>query len=150
GNVTALRLATRIIESSAGLLPDSIILAAMPPLAVSIANRDNEATKRHLRQGIYLLLSVTLPLSVWLCLVNRPLIAFLYQRAKFSAADTMLVSSLMLLSIPYLFLIRLLSLLELPFFANHNTRTPLVASATQIAVQATLSLLLISNAGIYA
>jgi len=150
GNVTALRLATRIIESIAGLLPDGIVVAAMPAIAATVASRDVGATKRHLQHGVHLLLLVTVPLSVWLGLISRPLIAFLYERASFSGANTILVGNLLLLMIPYPFLNRLWSLLELPFFAGQDTRTPLIASAAQAAGYVAVSLLLVSHLGIYA
>ena len=128
GNVTALRLATRIIESFAGLLVGSIVIAAMPTVAASVAGGDLKATRKHLQHGLYLLLLVTIPFSVWLAMMNRPLIALLYQRASFSAADTTLVANILLLMIPYVFLGRFRGLLELPFFAEQNTRTPLLSA----------------------
>ncbi len=149
GNVTALRLATRIIDSFAGLLPASVVLAAMPTVAASVARGDKEATKKHLRHGVYLLLLVTLPLSVWLALVNRQLIAFLYQRGSFDASNTALVSTLLLLMIPYLLLGRLRSLFELPFFAEQDSRTPLLASVLESVVYVAGSVLLVSRLGIF-
>jgi putative peptidoglycan lipid II flippase len=150
GNVTALRLATRIIEALAGLLPASIVLAAMPAVAASVANGDPDATKKHLQNGIYLLLLVTIPLSVWLGLMHTPIIAFLYERAKFSAADTVVVANLLMLMIPYVLLGRVLGLLELPFFAQQDTRTPLLGSIVQAAIYVALSFGAVSVLGIYA
>ena len=150
GNVSALRLATRIIESFGGLVAGSIILAAMPTVAASAASGDREGTKKHLQHALYLLLLVTVPLSVWLGLMHRPLIAFLYERARFSAADTTLVAHLLLLMIPYIFLARWWGLLELPFFAEQNTRTPLVGILITTTLYVIFSLLLVKGLGIYA
>jgi putative peptidoglycan lipid II flippase len=150
GNVTALRLATRIIESFAGLLPESVVTAAVPAVARSVAACDAEGTKKHLQQAMKLLFIATLPVSVWLVLMNRPLIALLYQRANFSPEDTALVATLLLFMIPYLVLNRILSLLELPFFAAQNTRTPFLGSAAYAAVHIGVSLLLVGRIGIYA
>jgi putative peptidoglycan lipid II flippase len=150
GNVTALRLATRIIDSFGGLLPASVVFAAMPAVATSVANRDMPATKKHLQRAIYLLLLVSLPLSVWLAVVHRPLIAFLYERASFSVNDTIMVSNLLLIMIPYLFLGRFHGLMELPFFADQDTRTPLIASVVAAVAYVAGSLLLISHLGIFA
>jgi putative peptidoglycan lipid II flippase len=149
GSVTALKLAQRIIESFASLLPASVILAAMPTVATSVANGDEQATKSHLRRGFYLLLLVTLPLSIWLALVNRQLITLLYQRGNFLTSDTALVSSLLLLTIPYLLLGRFRSLFELPFFAEQNSRTPLLASVLESVVYVASSLLLVKFLKIY-
>lgn len=149
GNVTALRLATRIIESFAGLLVGSIVIAAMPTIAESVVARNSEATRKHLQHGLYLLLLVSIPFSIWLAMVSHPLISLLYQRGNFSAADTALVANLLLMMIPYLFLGRFRGLLELPFFARQNTRTP-VASAMLSAISfVATSFFLVHIAGVY-
>jgi putative peptidoglycan lipid II flippase len=150
GNVSALRLATRIIDSFAGLLPASIVTAAMPNVAASVAARDSEGTKRHLQHGIFLLILITVPLSIWLGLMHRPIISFLYERAKFSAADTVLVANLMLLMVPYMLLGRILSLLELPFFAAQDTRTPLLGSLMTAVVYIGIAFGLFRSLGIFA
>ena len=150
GNVSALRLATRIIESFIGLLPASIVVAAMPPVAASVAQGDRQATKKHLQYGLSLLILVNVPLCVWLGLMNRPLIAFLYQRVRFSAADTALVANLLLLLIPCMLAARVWGLLELPFYAEQNTRTPLLASLIIAPLYVMFSLSLVWLVGIYA
>jgi putative peptidoglycan lipid II flippase len=149
GNVTALRLATRIIESFAGLLAGSIVTAAIPMVAASVANRDPKATRKHLQHGLYLLLLVTIPFSVWLAMMNHPLISLLYERANFSAADTTLVANILLLMIPYVFFGRFRSLLELPFFAEQDTRTPLLAAMVSAVLFVATSFFLVLAAGVY-
>jgi putative peptidoglycan lipid II flippase len=149
GNVTALRLATRIIESFAGLLVGSIVIAAMPTIAESVATRDSEATRKHLQHGLYLLLLVTIPFSVWLAMMNHPLISLLYERASFTAADTTLVANILLLMIPYLFLGRFGGLLELPFFAWRDTKTPVLNAMVSAALFVTTSFFLVRIAGVY-
>jgi putative peptidoglycan lipid II flippase len=149
GNVTALRLATRIIESSAGFLVGGIIIAAMPAIAGSVATRDPAATRKHLQHGLYLLLLVSIPFSVWLAMVNQPLISLLYERANFSAADTTLVANILLIMIPYLFLGRFRSLLELPFFGEQDTKTPVVSAMLSATLFVATSFFLVRIAGVY-
>src|SRR5207247_7329979 len=74
GNVTALRLATRIIESFGGLLAGSIVIAAIPAIANSLSRRNVEGAKHDFRYALYVLLIVTVPVSTWLALTNRALI----------------------------------------------------------------------------
>jgi putative peptidoglycan lipid II flippase len=149
GNVTAIRLATRIIESFAGLLAGSIIVAAMPTVIASVANGDFEATRKHLRHGLYMLLLVTVPFSGWLALTNRSLIALLYERGGFSRTDTALVANILLLLIPYVFTGRFRSLLELPFFAAQDTRTPLLGSMTTAVFVVAFSFVFVRGFGVY-
>jgi putative peptidoglycan lipid II flippase len=143
-------MATRIIECFGGLLAGSIVLAAMPTVSNSISKGDQDGAKEDVRHGLFLLLLVTLPVSVWLAMLNRPFIAFLYERMSFSAADTAIVSNVLLLLIPYIFLCRLLGLFELPFFARHDTRTPLLGSVAQALLYVVISLLLVGFLGLYA
>src|SRR6266849_1859820 len=149
GNVTALRLATRIIESFAGLLAGSIVIAAMPTVAASVASGDLKATRKHLQHGLYLLLLVTIPFSVWLGMMNRPLVALLYERASFTAADTTLVANILVLMIPYVFLGRFRSLLELPFFAEQDTKTPLLSAMVSAILFVVTSFFLVRGVGVY-
>jgi putative peptidoglycan lipid II flippase len=149
GNVSALRLAYRIVDSLTGLVAGSIVIAAMPAVAASVANADMEGTKKHLQHSLYLLVLVTFPVAVWLVLMNHPLIAFIYQRQKFSGSDTALVAALLVLMSPYLFLSRFLGLLELPFFAKQNTHTPLMGSVLQAILFALCSLLMAPMFKIY-
>jgi putative peptidoglycan lipid II flippase len=149
GNVSALRLAYRIVDSLTALLASSIIIATMPAVSASVAKGDMEGTKKTMQHALYLLVLVTLPVGVWLMLMNRPLIAFIYQRARFSAADTSLVATFLLLMTPYLFLSRFLSLLELPFFAKQNTHTPLLGSVAQAVLFALFSMSLAPMFGVY-
>jgi len=76
-------LASRVIESVGSLLQNSVVLASMPTISSSVAREDVPATKEHIRRAVYLTLLVTMPLAVWLSLMNRQLIAFLYQRSSF-------------------------------------------------------------------
>src|SRR5206468_3579226 len=149
GNVTALRLATRIIESFAGLLVGSIVIAVMPTIAESGATRDSEATGKHLQHGLELLMLVSIPFSIWLAMVSHPLISLLYERANFSAADTTLVANILLVMIPYVFFGRFRSLLELPFFAEQDTRTPLLAAMVSAVLFVATSFFLVRAAGVY-
>jgi putative peptidoglycan lipid II flippase len=149
GNVTALRLAIRIIESFAGLLVGSIVIAAMPTIAESVASRDWKATRRHLQHGLYLLLLVSIPFSIWLAMVSHPLISLLYERANFSPADTTLVANILLVMIPYVFVGRFMSLLELPFFAWQDTRTPVLGAMVSAILFVAASFFLVRIAGVY-
>jgi putative peptidoglycan lipid II flippase len=149
GNVTALRLAIRIIESFAGLLVGSIVIAAMPTIAESVSSRDWTATRRHLQHGLYLLLLVSIPFSIWLAMVSHPLISLLYERAKFSAADTTLVANILLVMIPYVFVGRFMSLLELPFFAWQDTKTPVLNAMVSAVLFVATSFFLVRIAGVY-
>src|SRR5260370_33241412 len=66
------------------------------------------------------------------------------------AAETVIVTKVFLLLIHYFFLSCLLGLFELPFFARHDTRTPLLGSVAQAVFYVVISLLLVGILGLYA
>jgi putative peptidoglycan lipid II flippase len=150
GKVTALRFATRIIDALAGVLANSIVTVATPVVVSAVARGDDEGVTEHFRQSIHLLLLVTIPVSVWLALANRPLIALIYRRMNFTTADVDLVSSILVLMIPYIFLSRLLGLAELPFFGVGNTRTPMLVAVAQAGICVLLTYLLFRSLELYA
>jgi putative peptidoglycan lipid II flippase len=134
GKVTALRFATRVIDAVAGVLANSIVTVSMPIVVSAVARRDDERAMEHLRHSMHLLLLVTMPVSIWLAVANRPLIASLYQRMNFTTSDLELVSGILLLMIPYIFLSRLLGLAELPFFGIGNTWIPMLIALAQAGI----------------
>ncbi len=128
GGVSALRLATRIVDSFAGLLANSIVVAVMPLVTHSLANADPERMKENIREGIRLLLLLSVPASAWILIMNKPLISVLFERMRFSSGDTDLVSSLLILMVPYILLSRLFGLAETGFYGGCDTRTPLTGA----------------------
>ena len=128
GGISALRFATRIIDSLAGLFANSIVVAAAPTLASDLALGDTRKAQGSLRHAVHLLLLVTIPLSMWLAVMGQPLIAFLYERKNFTTDNVHLIASVLMLMIPYIFLSRLLGLTELVFFGRCDTKTPFIGS----------------------
>ena len=149
GAVSALRLATRIIDSFAGVLANSVIVALTPVVTHSFVRQGADQMKRRMQDGMRLLLLLAVPASAWLWLMAKPMIALLFQRMRFSAADTELVSSLLLLMIPYILLSRVFGIAELGFYAGCDTRTPVAAAIALCATYVVLMVAMVSPWGIH-
>lgn len=126
GSLSALRLATRIVDAFAGLLANSILTAVMPTVSHNLASSDKERMKQTISEALRLLLLVCLPAMAWLLAMKKPLIVLLFERMNFSSNDTDLVCSILALSVPYIFLSRLFGLAEIGFYAGCDTKTPLL------------------------
>lgn len=150
GKVTALRFATRIVDLLANVFVHSIITVAMPVVTSAVAHRDHKRATELMRHSIHFLLLVIIPVSLWLAMANRPLISLLYQRMNFTASDVDLVSGVLLVTIPYMFLSRLVGLAELPFFSSNDTRTPVLVSMAKSATCVLLMYLLFDRFELYA
>jgi putative peptidoglycan lipid II flippase len=150
GTVSALRLATRIIDGFAGLLASGVVVAVMPMVAHSLSRNEPEQMKANIRDGFRLLLLVSLPASAWLLLMNKPLVALLFERMKFSGADTQVVSSLLLLMIPYILFSRLFGLAELAFYGSCDTKTPVIGIVGLAGFYIVAMLAMLTSLNVYA
>ncbi len=150
GSVSALRLSTRIVDALAGLLVNSIVVVIMPMVTHNLANNDSVRMKANIRDAIRLLLLLSIPASAWLLIMNGPLITALFQRMRFSASDTELVSSLLVLMIPYILFSRLFSLAETGFYGGCDTRTPVLVALSLNAVYLGLMAVLFAPFSIHA
>jgi putative peptidoglycan lipid II flippase len=149
GSLSALRYASRIVNSISGVLVGGIVTAMLPLISLSTALRDTAQLKRVLAQGVRLLALVALPISVWLTVASRPFVAVMFERGSFSAADTALTSSLIVWLLPVIFLSRLIALAQTPFYARQEMLTPLWNTALGVAAYVGLVLLLRGPMGIY-
>jgi putative peptidoglycan lipid II flippase len=126
-----------------GLLAMSIATTLGPELARRVANRDRTGFIEHMNRGVHLVSLVTLPASLGLLVLARPLVGALLQHGQFSAnaADTT-ASALAGFSVGlagfsvYLFTLR-------GFYAHADTRTPFVLNLGKNAVNIALALILV-------
>jgi len=123
GVLSALRYASRIIFAQSGLLAGGVVTATAPMVAHYMAEKDLEGMKRALRNGIQLLVFISLPMCVWLIFAGDSLISLLFERGQFSKADVALTSSLMALMTPYILFSRAISITQIPFYAVKDTKT---------------------------
>jgi putative peptidoglycan lipid II flippase len=150
GGISALRLATRIVESLSGLFANSIVTAVKPTLTGELAAGHMGQAKESVRHALHLLLLVTVPLSIWLAVMGQPLLALLYERRNVTASDVSVLSTVLILMIPYVFLSRLLALTELVFFGRCDTKTPFLIAMLVWAVSIGASLALFPRFQLYA
>jgi putative peptidoglycan lipid II flippase len=150
GAMSALRYATRLVESISGVLAGGTVAVTMAIVSCDIQRKEYAEMKRNLVRGIQLLMIVTLPLSLGLAMLNAPLIAALFERMRFTADSTRLVSVLLALMVPYIFFSRLVGLNQTVFFGMFDTRTPFVVTLLQSAGYLFLSLVLFQWVSVYA
>lgn len=126
-----------------GLLAMSIATTFGPELARRVAGRDRGGFVEHMSRGVHLVALVTLPASMGLLVLARPLVGALLQHGQFtaSAADTT-AGALAGFSVGlagfsvYLFTLR-------GFYAHSDTRTPFVLNVGKNVVNIALAVILV-------
>lgn len=92
GSVAALSYAGKITGVILGLSSTGLNLASLPYLSKMAAENDWKGCRHTLKTYSFLVFSTTVPLTIALMLLSRPLVRLLFQRGAFTPADTELVS----------------------------------------------------------
>ena len=149
GVLSALRYAGRIIYALSGVLMGSVVTATTPVVAYYLADKDREGMKSTVRNGVKLLLFMSVPVCVWLAWTGDSLIGLLFERGQFSKADTELTSSLMALMSPYILFSRAISITQTPFYAVRDTKTLVIGMILSFLSYLLLTPPLLYEFGVY-
>jgi putative peptidoglycan lipid II flippase len=134
GTLTALRYANRIIMAVTGILVASVGTATLPLLSAQVAASDSKQASASLTTALKLILFISVPVSIFLIFECEPILVLLLERGKLLRTDITLVSNLIALMVPYVLFSRISTILQIPFLANLDTRTPLLATFISFAV----------------
>jgi putative peptidoglycan lipid II flippase len=83
-----LEFTNRLMQLPLGIFGQAIGIAVLPTLSQQAAQNDMTAFRRTLNEGIRLALFLTVPTSILLVVLAKPLIAVVYQRGAFGPQDT--------------------------------------------------------------
>ena len=86
---TILEFSNRLMSLPLGIFGQAIGIVALPTLKEQATQGDMTAFRRTLNYGIRLALFLTVPTSVLMILLAKPILTIVYQRGAFTAADTM-------------------------------------------------------------
>lgn len=126
-----------------GVFGIALATAIFPVLSQKATEGDRAGLAEILGRGIRLSLFVALPASVGLMFVARPLVATLYQRGAFDAADTQRVAGTLLFYSIGIAAYFTQHILVRAFYAMHNSQTPARVALSMVAVNFTMNLALV-------
>jgi putative peptidoglycan lipid II flippase len=142
GSVSALEWGWDAMQIPETLIGTAFGLVAFPTLA-DLAAQDDIAGLRHtLGETLRAILALTIPATVALILLGRPILALLYQRGAFDAAATQAVYVALRLFALGLVGHASLELAARAFFAQQDTVTPLLVAIGSAAVNIGLAIVL--------
>lgn len=126
------------------------ITTVLFPTLSDLYNRgETEQFKKILSYGMQAVLALVIPAVTGLILLGPSAIAFLFQRGAFDQESTNLVYALVLIMSIQLISEAVIDLLHMPFFAHHNTRTPMFANIGWMILNISLCFTLVGPFGIY-
>ena len=124
GAVSLLTYADRLMEFPSALLGVALGVVLTPQLAAANARKDDAAYSDLIEWGLRQLLLLALPCAVALLVFSEPLVATLFQRGAFGAADVRLAAQAVMGYGVGLLGIVSIRILAPSYFARDDTRTP--------------------------
>ncbi|RME41198.1 MAG: murein biosynthesis integral membrane protein MurJ [Planctomycetota bacterium] len=126
-----------------GVFGIALATAVFPDLSRHAARREEHALNETLQRAVRLSLFIALPASAGLILVAQPLVATLYQRGAFDAAQTARVAGVLRWYGVGMAAYFLQHILVRAFYAVEDSTTPARVAARMVLVNVTLNLLLV-------
>jgi putative peptidoglycan lipid II flippase len=136
GAISWLSYARRIMMVPVGVVAQAAGVASYPFLAELAAKGDTERLQRTLNTALRNLLTLLIPLSVWMMVVAEPTIRLIFQQGRFSAADTQQTALLLRIFLAVVFCWGLHQLIGRAFYARGDTLSPAVIGTLATLVSA--------------
>jgi putative peptidoglycan lipid II flippase len=134
GSVAVLYYGSRVTELALGVFAISLSTVMLPRLSRAAADGDRGQARETLSLSLRLLLFITVPATVGLIILRLPIIHVLFERGRFTAADTRLSAGAMAYYAIGLLAYAAVSVLASAFYAHRDTRTPVVVAAWTFVV----------------
>jgi putative peptidoglycan lipid II flippase len=147
GAVSYLNYAERLNQLPLGVVGVAIGTALLPLLSRQLSAGETKAAIDSQNRAMEMCLLLTLPATAALMAIAHPIIAVIYQRGSFTAADTDAVAPALVLLVSGLPAYVLVKVLTPAFFARHDTRTPVRIAGLSMAVNVVLNLALVGWLG---
>lgn len=143
----AMRYATTLVQLLLGLVAAAISLATLPHLSRQSADGDMVAFRATLVRTLGLVAVLMIPAVLGLAAIARPTVTLLFEHGATGSASAALIATALLGYLPGHLLAAWDQVLIFSFYAQRNTRTPVVVGVAATAVYALLALLLVDRMG---
>jgi putative peptidoglycan lipid II flippase len=140
GANTWLSYAFRLLYLPIGVFGVAVGTAATAGLARKAAERDMDGLRDILRQALRLVAFLTIPSTIGLIVLARPIVRLLFEHGRFTAADTRATAAALVFYSVGLFAYSAVKALAPAFYALERPRVPVMASLSAVATNLALNL----------
>ena len=140
GSLTAITVAFVIMLMPQVLIAQSMAIASMPTFSAQVALGRMDEMRASLARTLRGVVFLSLPASLGLILLRRPVVSLLFERGAFDSQSTELVAWALLWYAAGLVGHSLLEITSRAFYALHDTRTPAFVGTAAMSLNLLLSL----------
>jgi putative peptidoglycan lipid II flippase len=138
GEASLFFYSNRLMELPIGVFAIAVATVVYPLLARHAAEKNFLGMADDYRRGVRLILLLNVPAAVGLTVLSTPIVRLLYERGKFSAADTATMAPLLALFALGMPFFAVTSLITRAFYANKDTTTPVKVATLSFVLNITL------------
>jgi putative peptidoglycan lipid II flippase len=142
GAVSWLNYAFRLMYLPIGLFGVSIATAALPSLSRHAAREDLGEMRRTISNGLRLMLMLNVPATIGLLALASPIVALIFERGRFTTADTASTAAALAFYAPGLIGYSAVKIAVPSFYALRESRTPVMVSIATVIVNVVLNITL--------
>jgi len=126
GAISWLNYARRIMLVPVGVVAQAAGVASYPFLAELAARKDFTKFNETLRTALQNVLTLLIPLSIWMMAASEPIIRLIFQQGRFASGDSMATAQLLQVLLAVVFCWGFQQVLGRAFYARQDTLTPAV------------------------
>jgi putative peptidoglycan lipid II flippase len=145
--VSWLGYAFRLMYLPLGIFGASIATASLPLIARRAAGKDIAGMRDAVASGLAMMLTLNVPATVGLIVLAHPIVALLFERGQFTAADTTATAGALMAYAVGLTGYSVVKIASPTFYALGQSRTPVLVSVLSVLANAALNLLLVREYG---
>jgi putative peptidoglycan lipid II flippase len=142
GSLTGITIAFAVMMMPQVIIAQAIGIAVLPTFSEQVARNEIAEMRASLATTLRSVLFLSLPASIGLIVLRRPIVSLLFQRGVFDARSTELVAWALLWYAAGLVGHSLLEIVARAFYAMQDTRTPVAVGAGAMAMNVGLSIVL--------
>jgi putative peptidoglycan lipid II flippase len=139
GSLTAINTAWMVVTMPQAVIAQAIAIASLPTFSALVARGHIPEMRSTLAATLRGVIFLSLPASLGLILLRKPVITLLFQRGAFTAESTELVAWALLWYAAGLVGHSLVEILARAFYAQHDTRTPVFVGAVVMGLNVVFS-----------
>jgi putative peptidoglycan lipid II flippase len=143
GSISALNYANKLNGLILGVFISAITTVIFPVLSKE-ANSDNiDGVKKTMGYGVNLILLITIPATVGLIVLSRPIVEIAFQRGEFDINATLMTSQALIFYSVGLVAMAIRLLITRVYYSLQDTKTPMINGAISVGFNIVLNLILV-------
>lgn len=143
GSISALTYANRLNALILGVFITAITTVIFPILSKEANNDNILGVKKTMGYGVNLILLITIPATVGMIVLAKPIVEIAFQRGEFDAAATIMTSKALIFYSAGLVFIALRLLITRVYYSLQDTKTPMINGAIAVGFNIILNLILV-------